>query len=189
MKQAKVLDHADEKRCLGVISQGTFSVRNRAIFMTSLLAGLRACEIAGLKVGSVVGPDGNILGRVFLEADGTKGNEGRAVYISEKLKKELRRYVDTLPDPARDEPLFRSRKRGAAFGAHGIVNLLGRIYTEAGCPGATSHSGRRTFITRLANKGVAARTLQGLAGHKSLTTTQRYIDLNEDLMSAAVELL
>jgi len=55
--------------------------------------------------------------------------------------------------------------------------------------GATSHSGRRTFITRLANKGVGVRLLASLAGHRSITTTQRYIDVNDDMARAAVELI
>ena len=54
---------------------------------------------------------------------------------------------------------------------------------------ATSHSARRTFITTLAHKGVNVRVLAALAGHASIATTQRYIDLNEKVMRAAVELM
>ena len=54
--------------------------------------------------------------------------------------------------------------------------------------GATSHSGRRSFITKLASKGISARVLQELAGHKHLGTTQRYIDVNDDMLRKAVEL-
>jgi integrase/recombinase XerD len=55
--------------------------------------------------------------------------------------------------------------------------------------GATSHSGRRTFITRLSDRGVGVRVLMALAGHKSIATTQRYIELNPTVMKAAVELI
>jgi integrase/recombinase XerD len=55
--------------------------------------------------------------------------------------------------------------------------------------GATSHSGRRTFITKLADKGVGVRVLMALAGHKSIATTQRYIEFNPTIMKAAVELI
>lgn len=54
--------------------------------------------------------------------------------------------------------------------------------------GATSHSGRRTFITNLANKGVSARVVMELAGHTNLITTQGYIDVNEGLLLEAAEL-
>jgi integrase/recombinase XerD len=54
-----------------------------------------------------------------------------------------------------------------------------RLYHELGFSGASSHSGRRTFITRIAKKIVEAggslRDVQELAGHASLSTTQRYI--------------
>ena len=52
--------------------------------------------------------------------------------------------------------------------------------------GATSHSGRRTFITKLATSGVSVRVIAEAVGHSSIATTQRYIDVNdeqfEDLM-------
>ena len=66
------------------------------------------------------------------------------------------------------------------------------VYKIGGMPrmtGATSHSGRRTFITKLADKGVGVRVLMALAGHKSLQTTLRYIELNPTVMKAAVELI
>ena len=58
----------------------------------------------------------------------------------------------------------------------------------AGVDKATSHSGRRTFITNLANKGVNVRVLAALAGHRHISTTQRYIELNEEVLKAAIEL-
>ena len=55
--------------------------------------------------------------------------------------------------------------------------------------GATSHSGRRSFITELAAKGISVRVLAELAGHQSIATTQRYIDINHDMLRNAVELV
>jgi site-specific recombinase XerD len=63
------------------------------------------------------------------------------------------------------------------------------IYKAVGLKDASSHSGRRTYITRLANKGVGVRLLAALAGHSHISTTQRYIDVNAEQLSAAVELL
>lgn len=63
------------------------------------------------------------------------------------------------------------------------------IYARAGIEGATSHSGRRTLINTLAHKGVGVRALASLAGHRSISTTQRYIDINDDHKRAAVELI
>jgi integrase/recombinase XerD len=54
--------------------------------------------------------------------------------------------------------------------------------------GATSHSGRRSFITALASKGIGVRVLASLAGPKSIATTHAYIDVNNEMKRAAVEM-
>lgn len=125
---------------------------------------------------------------IRLEAEQTKGSAGRVVFVGEKLRRELAAYVKQLPKAKGDVPLFRSQKRGG-FLANTLCQTLNRIYASAGLEGATSHSGRRTFITTLASKGVGVRVLASLAGHRSISTTQRYIDVNDDMMRAAVDLL
>ena len=52
-----------------------------------------------------------------------------------------------------------------------------------------SHSGRRTGLTNLAERGVGVRVLMALAGHSNMATTQRYIDLRPAMLKAAVELV
>ena len=79
--------------------------------------------------------------------------------------------------------------KGGGFTAQTIVNLFKRIYKLAGIDGASSHSGRRQFVTQLADQGINARLVQVLARHKHLSTTQRYIDVNENALRNAVELL
>jgi integrase/recombinase XerD len=69
------------------------------------------------------------------------------------------------------------------------VNLFNRIYKKAGIDGVSSHSGSRQFVTQLADRGINARLVQVLARHKHLSTTQRYIDVNENALRNAVELL
>jgi integrase/recombinase XerD len=54
---------------------------------------------------------------------------------------------------------------------------------------ATSHNGRRSFITDLATKEISVRVLAALAGHQSIATTQRYIDVNDEMLRNAVELV
>jgi len=67
--------------------------------------------------------------------------------------------------------------------------LFARLYALAGIDGASSHSGRRWFITRLAHSGVSAKVIMTLAGHRHLSTTQRYIEVNDEMMRAAVAIL
>ena len=70
-----------------------------------------------------------------------------------------------------------------------LCQLFFWLYRNAGVTGASSHSGRRSFITKLASKGISVRVLASMAGHRSISTTQAYIDVNDDMKRAAVELI
>ncbi|NBR26123.1 MAG: site-specific integrase, partial [Micrococcales bacterium] len=63
------------------------------------------------------------------------------------------------------------------------------LYKRSGVVNASSHSGRKTFLTSLSSKGISVFVLASLAGHKSISTTQRYITVNDDLKRRAVELV
>lgn len=190
MKQAKLLTQVEQKRVNALLDAHRYSTRNHTIFAFSFLAGLRACEIASLKVGDVYGADGQVHDTIFLAAGQTKGDEASTVLVSKKLKKALSAYAAAYPHHTsqREAPLFFSAKRGG-FSAQTIVNLFARFYALAGIKGASSHSGRRQFLTELADKGVNARVIQALARHKHLNTTMRYIDLNENKLRNAIELV
>lgn len=70
-----------------------------------------------------------------------------------------------------------------------LCHTMKHIYQQAVIASATSHIGRRKFITTLASKGVGVRVLASLAGHRSTATTQAYIDVNDDKTQAALELV
>jgi integrase/recombinase XerD len=63
------------------------------------------------------------------------------------------------------------------------------LYKNAGLIGASSHSGRRSFLTQLSAKGVPIKVLMELASHRSIQTTARYIDVTADMKRAAVALI
>ena len=77
--------------------------------------------------------------------------------------------------------------------ARSVVNWFRAIYGSLGLQGCSSHSGRRTFITRtarlLSKTGGSLRDVQELAGHSSLTTTERYIQGDRVLQRKLVNLL
>jgi integrase/recombinase XerD len=97
------------------------------------------------------------------------------------LNKELRSALIALKATrnveAGDRIIHSERDLGMSAGA--VQVWFHRLYKELGFEGASSHSGRRTFVTRCAKNIVAAggslRDVQELAGHASLATTQRYI--------------
>jgi len=190
-KQAKTLTQQELRRVLDYTATRKHSVRNRALLMTTHLSGMRVGEVASLRNSDVLDAEGNIRNEIRLSAEQTKGNEARVVFVSDKLRKELELYTRTM-NKATINPLlkfFYSQKSSSdGFTANTLTQFFHYLYKRAGIDGASSHSGRRTFITNLATKGVGVRVLMSLAGHKNISTTQAYIDVNDDMKRKAVEL-
>ena len=190
MKQAKLLTQPERKRLAAVIDSKRHATRNHTAVALSFYAGLRACEIAALRIGDVFDAEGGVRDTVHLRAAQTKGNEAATVLVNKRLAAQLKRYAAQYPKCIQQPTaaLIFSAK-GGSFTAQTIVNLFQVLYAAAGVSGASSHSGRRQFVTELADKGINARVIQALARHKHLNTTMRYIDLNENKLRAAVELV
>jgi integrase/recombinase XerD len=188
MPQAKVLTAKELRRVLDHVSTRPHAARNRAILLLTHWAAMRIGEVAALRVADVLGKDGSVKAEIQLDAARTKAKRARTVYISDKLKKELSAYARQLPsDIPGSAPFFTTQKR-TAFSANSLCQTVNLIYARAGVEGATSHSGRRSLITSLANKGVGVRVLAAIAGHADIRVTQAYIDVNPAMMRAAVEL-
>jgi integrase/recombinase XerD len=188
MSKAKTLTDAELKRVLHVIKgSNRYAQRDTAMILLSHWCGLRVGEISALSVSDVVNESGDIRTEIRLSAEDTKTNMARTVFVPEKMQRVLREYVMER-GKRRSSFLFVTQK-SQRFSANTATQLLGRIYKKAGIEGARSHSGRRTFITQLAAKGVSVRVLAALAGHRSIQTTQNYIDVNDDMLRNAVELV
>ena len=187
MKQARILSKEEFKRVLAVIDANRYSERNRAIFHLSFLSGMRAIEIASLKIGDVVDDNYKVKSQIVLDATQTKGSESNRVMISSALQKELQKYVDAVIKGKPFNKSFIASQQGKSFSALTIVQLFKRFYIKAGITGASSHSGRRQFITELAENQINMRVIQALARHKHMNTTSRYIDINDTKLQNAVE--
>lgn len=188
MGQAKTLTQMEIDKVLAYIATKSFAQRNRVMLLTSFWSGMRVGEIASLMVGDVMNADGSIKHEVRLAAEQTKGRHPRTVFIGEKLRLELERYMFARRVTDLDQPLFVTAGR-RAFTANVLTQHFFWLYRKAGIDGASSHSGRRSFITNLASKGVGVRVLAKIAGHRSLTVTMKYIDASDDMLRNAVELV
>ena len=189
MKQARILTTAEFKRVLAVIDAHKHNERNRAIFYLSFLGGLRACEIATLKISDVVDENGQVKTQIVLQANMTKGQQRHRVIVSTALQKALKRYVDAVcASKAPNTPFILSQK-GGSFSPLTVVQLFAKFYKKAGVSGASSHSGRRQYITALAENQINVRVIQALARHQHVNTTMRYIDVNDIKLANAVEVV
>jgi integrase/recombinase XerD len=190
MAQAATLNEAQIKRALRYCQSRKHTVRDHTILLFSIYTGLRAKELAALCVGDVFDADGAPRTQFTLSAAQTKGARTRTVFVNRALAQQLTQYAlwRSLKCCDPTAALFPSQK-GGHFSANTMCQLFLNIYKACGLSDASSHSGRRTFITRLANKGVGVRVLAALAGHSSISVTQRYIDVNDVQLANAVELL
>jgi integrase/recombinase XerD len=189
MAQAKTLTQNEIDQVLRYIAtKQRYTVRNRTLLLTSFYSGMRVGEIASLTINDVQNEDGTIRNEIRLSASQTKGNVGRVVFVNEKLRAELDNYLSNRRIKDKNQPLFYTEKR-EGFNANTLTQWFFWLYKKAGISSASSHSGRRTFITNLANKGVGVRVLASLAGHKSINTTMIYIDTNDEIKRRAVELV
>jgi integrase/recombinase XerD len=197
MKQAKVLTEKELKRVLSVAAGMRQGARNKVLVLVSHYLGLRACETAAMKMGCVYADDGSVRDSVYINPEHAKGGKGRTVFMNTKLIKALENYrrgLCTFSEPrsrrmlATDAPLIASQKR-QHFTPNSLVNLFKNIYLLSGIDNATSHSGRRFFVTKLAHSGISLNHIRLLVGHADLSTTQRYIHSSPAMLQEAVEVL
>jgi len=189
-KQAKTLNEQELRKVLDYISTRKHSARNRALLMTTFLSGMRVSEVASLRFNDVVDNEGNIRNEIRLTPAMTKGQFARVVFVNERLRKELDKYISFYhPEDKTIKFFYSQKKHSDGFNANTLTQHFHFLYKRAGIDGASSHSGRRSFITNLASKGVSVRVLMNLAGHRSIGTTQAYIDINDNMLRSAVELV
>ncbi|AEG50222.1 integrase family protein [Sphingobium chlorophenolicum L-1] len=188
---AKVLTAADVRRVLDHVALHRNAKRNRTIVLLSFKAGLRACEIAGLDWSMVLQPNGKLGDHIAIAARIAKNGSGRRVPMHPELKAALR-VLHVEDGHTRTGPVIKSA-RGRHMMPRSIVNWFAGVYAQLGLSGCSSHSGRRTFITttaRLLPKiGGSLRDVQELAGHRALTTTERYIEGDRDAQRQLVRML
>ncbi len=164
------------------------------MFLLSVKAGLRAKEVAELTWAMVTDADGRVADAIALEDRASKGRGGgRTIPLHPHLRDALAALqAERGEKAARDRPVVHS-ERGAGMSAASVAVWFHRLYGGIGLAGCSSHSGRRTFITRAARKIVEAggslRDVQQLAGHAQLGTTQGYIDGSSDAKRRVVEMI
>jgi len=187
-KQAKTLNERELQRVLESAAKTKHAKRNRAILLLTHYAGMRIGEVAAVRFCDILASDGTVRDEINLSASQTKGSRSRAVLLNERMKAELTAYVHGIRVKDTKQPLF-ATQRSAGFTANSLTQIVNGLYKHAGLDGATSHSGRRTFLTNLAERGISVRVMMALAGHRNMATTQRYIDLRPGVLRNAIELV
>ncbi len=188
--QAVVLSHDEYKRLMKIVAASNHPVRNTLLVLLSFGTGMRALEIASLKVKDVMTSCGKIIEEVTLRR--TKGNKPRPIFLSDpRLKKAIMDYIkERKANESKlvfslNQPLLMSQQK-KGFSANNIQKLFEGIYKKCGLIGASSHTGRRTFCTRLIEDGTDIKTVSILMGHSHVSMTAKYIEANPIRMKRVI---
>lgn len=149
--------------------------RDRALFTLLYGCGLRIDEALSLNIKDLP-RDGFMIVR-------GKGNKERQVPVLKQVEDVLIEYMNDCPFPETpDRPLFMSAK-GKRLSQGVVQKAMRDLRKQLSLPEtATPHALRHSFATHLLQNGANLREIQELLGHVSLSTTQRYTDVNfEDL--------
>ena len=185
-KQAKTLTDKQVKVVLHHIAETKDPVRNKVIFLLGLDAALRAKEIAAVEWRMVCDANGVLTDELRLEDKSAKGKSGGVIYLSSRLQDALAELKEVSPTTG---TIIKTRA-GKSFSAATMTNWFFHLYQDLGFEGCSSHSTRRTAITRwartISQHGGSMRDVQQLARHSSLQQTQKYVEVYEGAMKRVV---
>lgn len=191
---AKILTDGDLRLVLRVVRRQRYPERNRVMVLLSVKAGLRACEIAHLTWPMITDAHGKVGTILELPARAAKKGSGRRVPIHPDLRAALTILKRTCVDyrGGQISAVIRSERNGPMT-AKAVVDWFRSVFRQVGLEGCSSHSGRRTFVTKAARlihkAGGSLRDVQELVGHRSIKTTQGYIEGDHDAQRRLIGLL
>ena len=193
-KQAKIVSPTQERAILGYLETTRYPRRDRVMFLLSMKARLCAKEIASLTWAMVTDAAGQIDEAIHLQNRASKGTTGgRTIPPHPDLQAALVMLQTWRGDMATPERPLLCSERGGGLSPATVRLWFHRLSTSLKMDGCSSHSGRRTFITRAARKvsqvGGSLRDVQELAGHTSLAMTQRDIEGDTEAKRKLVALL
>jgi integrase/recombinase XerD len=173
----RILPPQDADRLVGALR----TRRDRAMVLGMLLAGLRRCEVLGLRFADV-----QVADRRLAVVEG-KGGHHRIVPAANRFFDALGVYLhDERPGTARTDRVFvvlKGPRRGLPLSAEGLDEILSGARRRAGLDHATCHELRHTCLTRLREAGMALEAVQAQAGHASIESTRVYLHLADDWLA------
>ena len=193
MKGTRPLDN-DEIRLVSACFTGTYEVRNRGLCMLGVSTGGRISELLSLRVGDVYQNKKPVTDLLFDKSIVKGGETSRAVPVNIDGREAIDRLIawhrETYQNTDPDRPLFCSRQKSGAVPMHRQTahDILKDAFTAAGLNGKlATHSLRKSFAQRVYEQSGDIFLVQELLGHKSVSTTQRYLGVDWASAREAVE--
>lgn len=176
--QARIIRPEEEEKLLRKCQHP----RERLLVLLPIYTGARISECLNIRCSDVRHDGKNPW--VRLEKNITKGKrKAREIPVCPLLEEALKEIVGNRAEGYLIENL---RGFNQPMSRQWGDRTLRRIFREAKIKGASTHSGRRTCLTRLHHAGIPLAVIQRISGHSSLATLQRYLEVSdENLISAA----
>jgi integrase len=177
---------------------GRYSRRDRALFTLGRYSGFRVRELLSLRVKDLMHPGGRFVERIHVERRNIKRKrQGRQIPFHPAARLAVRDWIKELfaaGHVGRNVCVFRSQKgRDEAMSVSQAWRVINRVFVRAGLDGkVATHSMRKTFAMGIYNKAQERQSagehidpircaMHGL-GHKSVATTERYLDFDAQLV-------
>jgi len=183
--KAKALNEKEIKVLKALINSRPHKERNIAIFMLGLQSGLRAFEIATLRLSHIIENNGDLRDSTNIKGKGSKVSR---IYFNSEVRKALQAWLDVREDDIASDSLFYTQKK-QPLRANYIARLMYELMQDANIKEASSHSLRRTYANNLLEEGANIRDIKELMRHSSIATTQIYFESSETQLSALAEKL
>ncbi|WP_226889747.1 tyrosine-type recombinase/integrase [Nostoc sp. MG11] len=154
-----------------LFTEGFVNPRDRALFDACLYAACRINEACTLAVKDVFGSNG-VKGVLVLRCVNTKGKrDTREIQVHPKL----RQYLEEYNPNRRKEFLFRGRHGLGHIHKVSADKILRDTCVRLDIEGVSTHSFRRTALTRMSDAGIPLRHIQEISGHRTLAALERYL--------------
>jgi integrase/recombinase XerD len=165
----RVPDTLSKEDILRII--GFMDIKHYGLWLCMYHGGLRSKEVRNLRRGDLH------LDRGLLLVRSGKGDKSRIIPLSTLLQTALSSLLEKQGEQEKDVPLFPSKKTGEPL--TDIRKPLATAMAKAGISKRiTPHMFRHSFATHMLESGADLRSIQGLLGHESISTTQIYLQVD-----------
>lgn len=184
-KLPNILTIEEVDKLLDIELNNAFDFRNKAILELMYSSGLRVSELINLELKDID------LTNNYVRCFG-KGNKERIVPIGEYASKYLNIYINEYRDSMKKgyytEKIFLNN-HGKEMTRQGLFKIIKKIAKDKDIDKNISpHMLRHSFATHLLNNGADLRTIQEMLGHSSISTTQIYTNVTNDILKENYDL-
>lgn len=177
--QAKVLSIDEAKLLFDALP----SDRDRALFGICFFTGCRINEACTMLSSDVFDGSGKVRAKLTIRRENTKGKQETRQITTHPT---LRGYLEAYSSERGKNHLFSGRHGRGHINPRSADAILRETCDRLGLEGVSTHSFRRTALTMMSGAGVPLRVIQEISGHRSLQALQRYLEVSEQQVEAAV---